>query len=965
MHEGFVNGLGGSYVQSLYEAWQSSPNSVDPSWGPIFQHLAKVNPDRALVETFTRPVQDKYNPGTGQLNAEVTEKDLLDTFKITWMIRAYEVRGHLIADLDPLGMFSADLDFAVPQELEPSFFGFTEADMDRKFQLGVLPKLGGLHSHTQRITLRELIQQLRSTYCKKVGWEYMHIVDGAKSTWLRNRISNQEPLTTQEKKDALKDLARAEGFENFLHTKYSTTKRFGLDGGETLIAMLNKIIDHAANDGVENFVIGMAHRGRLNVLAHICGKDMAKIFCEFEGKSTTPEEEMVCGDVKYHLGVALNRITRSQKKVRIGLMANPSHLESVNPVVTGKVRAKQHYMKDTERRKVMAILIHGDAAFSGQGVCYETMGLGDLEFYDIGGTVHIIANNQIGFTTPPRQSRSAPYCSELAKPVQAPVFHVNADDPESALRVSKIAVDFRNTYKKDVVIDLVCYRRFGHNETDEPSFTQPLMYQKIRSHPTTYQLYSQKLVADGVLTQEEVDEVSSSVKTLLKEKFELAKQSSSSIKDWEDNEWTGYKTPLQIASLKSTSVKAEFLQDIGKKITTLPDTFEPHPTLRRIIRERQTNYESGENIDWGSAEALAFGSLLLEGNHVRVSGQDVERGTFSQRHALLVDMGKANVYIPLANLHSSQAGFRIINSSLSEFGVCGYELGYCMENPASLVIWEAQFGDFANGAQVIFDQYLCSGEQKWLKQCGLVVNLPHGYDGMGPEHSSGRIERFLQQCDDPEEAPTSFVEGNLKDLDTANEAHIKARNWQVCYPSTPANYFHLLRRQIHRDFRKPLINFYSKAFLRAPNVSSLADMSGNTLFLPVIDDATIQDPSPVTEVLLCSGQVYFHLLKRRGEKRQDLAIVRIEQVAPFPWNHVHQVLSKYPKTAKVSWVQEEPKNMGSWSFVRPRLLNYLRPQGRTLRYVGRATSASTATGNKAMHDAEIKAYLDDAIGAAQ
>eukprot|EP00760_Papus_ankaliazontas_P000627 PhM_4_TR10153/c1_g1_i2/m.7825/K00164/OGDH, sucA; 2-oxoglutarate dehydrogenase E1 component len=971
-HETFAYAMNSEYMQSMFEAWKQDPASVHESWSPIFSQLDSAKPDEALIESFDRPVVNNLSP-----EIEVTEKDIIDTLKLSWMIRAYEVRGHLIADLDPLGMFSADLDFSVPQELELAYFGFTEADMDRRFALGVLPKLGGFHSHPRILTLREVISELKKVYCNKIGWEYMHIVDSQKTSWIRSRIHENKALTPQERHDTLQDLAVAEGFEKFLHTKYATTKRFGLDGAETLIPLINKVIDEAANAGVESFIIGMAHRGRLNVLANVCGKDVAKVLLEFEGKKTSQaDEENECGDVKYHLGISLNRYTRSKKPINIELLANPSHLETVDPVVCGKARAKQHYKKDKTGSKVMAILIHGDAAFAGQGVCYETMGLSDLDYYEIGGTVHIVINNQVGFTTNPNQSRSAPYCTELGKPVQAPIFHVNADHPEEAVRCAKIAVDFRNKYNSDVLIDMVCYRRFGHNETDEPSFTQPLMYKKIRAHPSTLTLYSQKVIADGVMTKEEVEGEKSAVSTKLREKFEAAKKLTSSTSDWKEDEWTsGYKNPLSLKSLKSTAVPTKILKEIGQKITTLPDTFEPHPTLRRIIQERGKNYAAGTNIDWGSAEALAIGTLVLEGNLVRISGQDVERGTFSQRHALLTDVNNESVYVPLRHVHDDQGAFRVINSSLSEYGVAGYELGYAMENAASLVMWEAQFGDFANGAQIVFDQLLCSMESKWLKSIGMVISLPHGYDGMGPEHSSGRIERYLQLSDDCDMTPIDFIK-KCRTAKTADmmyefsEESIRDHNWQVCFPTTPANYFHVLRRQIHRPFRKPLINFFSKAFLRAPNVSSLKEFGEGTMFQPVIDDPNFPAGSDVTgiqKIVLCSGQVYFFIARRIAQDNiKNVAVVRVEQISPMPWGYLDAVFQKYPKSASVMWVQEEPKNMGAFAWIRPRLDRYFSSEldgnsGRMLQYSGRGPSASTATGNKAIHDMEVKELLDGAV----
>eukprot|EP01059_Diplonema_ambulator_P036204 TRINITY_DN8948_c0_g1_i1.p1 TRINITY_DN8948_c0_g1~~TRINITY_DN8948_c0_g1_i1.p1 ORF type:complete len:994 (+),score=328.97 TRINITY_DN8948_c0_g1_i1:45-3026(+) len=948
------------YLETLSQQVQNG-EVVEPSLAKVVKSVMdESNLDVPVISTSVpRPLKATDR---GATPAEIT-----DAIKVAQMIRAFSVRGHLMCDLDPLGLLMNGIDRTgdTPDELLPSYFGFTEEDMDRDFQVQMHEDIGGFFSKGDRMTLRALIAKLKEIYCGRIGWEFMHIPDRETTRWLRDRLElpHQSEITppVEKRKRILKDLAAGELFEGFLHVKYPT-KRFGLDGGDALIPGMIAMIERASDLGVDDVVIGMPHRGRLNVLSNVCGKPLKQILYEFEG--VLPENEFGSGDVKYHLGTVQDREMSNGKTIRLSLVANPSHLEAVNPVVCGKVRAKQRYAKDHDGSKSIPILLHGDAAFSGQGICYETMGLANLYRYSCGGTIHIVVNNQIGFTTNPQDNRSSPYCTDIAKQGH-PVFHVNGDDPESVVRVCEMAVEFRQKWKKDVVIDIVCYRRHGHNEKDEPMFTQPLMYKTIRNHPSVLTLYEKQLLAENVITKDDVALMRSDVNKKLKDEHQSARNYIPKKEDWLESRWEYYRASTQLALLKSTGVAVDKLQEIGAQLCKLPNAFTPHNKLKMIIAKNEKNIKEGKNIEWGTAEALAFATLLLEGNHVRLSGQDVERGTFSHRHAVIHDFNGTNTYCPLGNLHKTQAHFEACNSSLSEYGVLGYEVGYSMENPASLVLWEGQFGDFANGAQVIFDQFLASGEAKWVRQCGLCVLLPHGYDGQGPEHSSARVERFLIACDEDEEVP------NMDDYDRSSqdlsisEQQIMKCNWQVAYPSTPAQYFHLLRRQVHREFRKPLIVIVSKAGLRAPNVSDLADFAPGTSFSLVLDDHAkdlVAPPILVKRVALCTGQIYFKAAEERAKRgRWDVALVRVEQLAPFPFWDVKDILTKY-SNAEFVWLQEEPRNMGSWGHVRPRVRNIIKDAGldlHKLRYIGRQAAASPATGHLSIHNAEHKAIMDE------
>ena len=751
-------------------------------------------------------------------------------------------------------------------------------------------------------------------------------------------------------------LCWSDHFETFLATKYPTSKRFGLEGCEVLIVGMKEMIDTAVEDGVEAVVLGMPHRGRLNVLANVVRKPLEQIFAEFQGVATpNPDDDFSgSGDVKYHLGMSYTRQTVSGKPVQISLVANPSHLEAVNPVVEGKVRAKQHYMGDNERTRVMPILLHGDAAFSGQGVVFETMGLSDLHDYATGGTIHIVVNNQIGFTTDPRSSRSSPYCTDVAKAIQAPIFHVNGDDVEAVARVCRLAAKYRKKFHKDVVVDIVCYRKHGHNEIDNPMFTQPLMYTAIRKHPSTWTKYREFLIGSGGVKEVDAVELEERVMGELTGKLAESRGYVSKPSDWLASNWAGLLPPTVTASILDTGVALETLKTVGMPLTTLPEGFSPHKKVGDVYRLRQKMVETGEGIDWALGEQLAWATLLLEGNHVRISGQDVERGTFSHRHAVVHDQKNlGDRYCALRNLGPGQAQFDACNSSLSEYGVLGFELGYALENPASLILWEAQFGDFANTAQCMIDQFICCGEQKWLRQSGLVMLLPHGYEGQGPEHSSARLERFLQMCDDDEDVFSP-------DIGKGRQA--QAANWAVVNVTTPAQYFHVLRRQVVREFRKPLIVMSPKSLLRHRlGKSPIEDLATGTSFHRYIadtGDGLVPEPDKMRKLILCSGKVYFDLLLEREKLGvTDVAISRVEQISPFPFDHVHAEVEKYPN-AEVVWCQEESKNGGSWFYTRPRITTAARGV-RDVRptYVGRGPAAATSTGSAAQHKKELDALL--------
>ena len=981
----FLYGGNADYIEELYAKYEDDPNSVDPQWRDFFAKLGDNADDvkkNAAGASWTRKnwpiaangelisaldgnwaevekhVTDKLKSkaAKGAAGAALTSEEITqaarDSVRAIMMIRAYRMRGHLHANLDPLGLAEKPNDY---NELEPENYGFTPADYDRKI---FIDNVLGL----EYATVPEMLDILKRTYCGTIGVEFMHISDPAEKAWIQERIEGPDKkvaFTPEGKKAILSKLIEAEGFEQFIDVKYKGTKRFGLDGGESLIPALEQIVKRGGAMGVKEIILGMPHRGRLNVLSQVMGKPHRAIFHEFKGGSYAPDDVEGSGDVKYHLGASSDR-EFDGNKVHLSLTANPSHLEIVNPVVMGKARAKQDLLvgrtRDdmvplTERAKVLPLLLHGDAAFAGQGVVAECLGLSGLKGHRVAGTVHFIVNNQIGFTTNPAFSRSSPYPSDVAKMIEAPIFHVNGDDPEAVVFAAKVATEFRMTFHKPVVIDMFCYRRFGHNEGDEPSFTQPLMYKAIRAHKTTVQLYSEKLIAEGLITQEEVDQMKARWRENLETEFEAGQSYKPNKADWLDGAWAGLRTADNADEQRrgKTAVPLKTLKEIGKKLVEVPKDFHVHRTIQRFLDNRARMMETGEGIDWATAESLAFGSLVAEGNPIRLSGQDVERGTFSQRHTVLYDQENQNRYIPLNNIQKGQAIYEVINSMLSEEAVLGYEYGYSLSDPRALVLWEAQFGDFANGAQVVFDQFISSGERKWLRMSGLVCLLPHGYEGQGPEHSSARLERYLQLC----------AEDNM----------------QVANVTTPANYFHILRRQMKRDFRKPLIMMTPKSLLRHKRaVSTLNEMSGESSFHRLLwDDAQynkdegikLQKDAKIRRVVLCTGKVYYDLYEER-EKRgiDDIYLLRVEQLYPFPAKALINELSRF-RQAEIVWCQEEPKNMGAWSFIDPYLewvLAHIDAKHQRVRYAGRPAAASPATGLMSKHLAQLAAFLEDALG---
>ncbi len=974
--ESFLYGGNVAYMEQLQERYRKDPDSVDPQWREFF---ADLNDDPQAVERSahgpawkhpnwpiagngetTSALDGNWSAAGEAIAAKLAEKSSAeqingkpvapalvnqatrDSTRALMMIRAYRTRGHLHAKLDPLGL-APPKDF---EELHPSSYGFSEPDYDRKIFIdGVL----GL----EWASINEIMPILRRTYCDTIGYEFVHMSDPAEKAWMQARIEGPDKaisFTPEGKRAILNKLIEAEGFEKFLDVKYTGTKRFGLDGGESMVPALEQIIKRGGALGVEDIEFGMAHRGRLNVLSQVMHKPHRAIFHEFKGGSYTPAETQGSGDVKYHLGFSSDR-TFDDKTVHLSLASNPSHLEIVDPVVLGKVRAKQDQKDDlVERSKVLPLLLHGDAAFAGQGVIAECFGLSGLKGHNTGGSIHFIINNQIGFTTYPRYSRSSPYPSDVAKMIEAPILHVNGDDPEAVVYVAKIAVEFRQRFHKPVVIDMFCYRRFGHNEGDEPSFTQPLMYKKIRAHQGVLEIYAAKLVKEGTISQEAVDAAIADWRKTLEEEFEAGQHYKPNHADWLDGRWAGLRsgTPQDEDRRGRTGVERARLVELGHRITQVPQGFHLHKTIQRLLDNRRKAVDTGENIDWAMGEALAFASLADEGYRIRLSGQDTERGTFSQRHSVLIDQDNESRYVPLNHIRDEQARFEVINSMLSEEAVLGFEYGYSVAEPNALVLWEAQFGDFANGAQVVFDQFISCAERKWLRLSGLVCLLPHGYEGQGPEHSSARLERYLQLC----------AEDNM----------------QVANCTTPANYFHILRRQLKRDIRKPLILMTPKSLLRHKRaVSSLDEMEMGTTFHRLLRDGAekagehkvkLAGDDKIRRVILCSGKVYYDLFEER-EKREidDVYLLRIEQLYPMPLKALVNELQRF-SNAQIVWCQEEPKNMGAWMFIDPYLewvlgqVNY----GQTRpRYIGRPAAAAPATGLMSKHLAQMKAFSDEAF----
>ena len=930
----FLTGANAGFIAELYTRFLEHPDAVDESWRRFFSEMDD-DLSAALMElrgpAWSKPAPLMIADGA-EVDAEAVRGAALDSIRALNLIRAYRVRGHLEADLDPLGLEKR----GPYPELDYHSYGFTDADFDREIFIN------NVFGH-ERATLREIVAILRATYCGRIGVEYMHIQVPAERAWIQQKFEkrNRPALSASVKKEILRTLTTAEAFERFLDRRYTGTKRFGIEGAELLMPALEAILYRGSELGIREFVIGMPHRGRLNVLANFVGKPFAAIFSEFQGNATQLEHVHGSGDVKYHLGTSGDREVGGQT-VHLSLAANPSHLEAVDPVVLGKVRAKQYQRGDTGRTQVAGILMHGDAAFAGQGLVAEALELSELTGFCTGGTIHLIVNNQIGFTTSPSAARSSPYPSDVAKGVQAPIFHVNGDDPEAVVEVARIATEYRQQFKKDVVIDLFCYRRHGHNEADEPAFTQPLMYRAIDQHPTTRQIYASRLVAAGVVDEAEVGAMATRFVAGLEAQFEAAKSYRPNKADWLEGAWAGLHEASADDRRGDTGVAAESLREFGHGLVTVPDGFHLNPKIARQLEAKRAAIEAGEGIDWATAEALAIASLCAEGTHVRMSGQDSGRGTFSQRHAVLVDQETEEQYVPINHVRAGQGLFEIIDSPLSEAGVVGFEYGYSLADPSSLVLWEAQFGDFANGAQVIIDQFLSAGEAKWLRMSGLVLLLPHGYEGQGPEHSSARLERYLQLC----------AEDNI----------------QVCNLTSAANYFHALRRQIRRNFRKPLVVFTPKSLLRAKEVMSRLDEmgSGSSFHRIIAEGDTIAADDQVRRVVLCSGKVYFDLDKARAAKGDDrVALVRVEQLYPFPFAALGKVLQRY-RNAEIVWCQEEPQNMGAWNFVDRRIeevLAGLDIAAKRPRFAGRAEAASPATGLFRRHVEEQTQLVADALAA--
>lgn len=850
------------------------------------------------------------------------------------LIRTYRVRGHLAADLDPLGLSQQEL----PADLTPEYHGFTGAELDEPVFLGGTM---GFES----ATVRQLIDTLRANYCGKVGLEYMHISDVEERRFFQDRMEGVDKViefSENGKKAILSKVIEAETFENFLAKKYVGTKRFGLDGGESMIPALEAVIKYGGQLGLKEIVYGMPHRGRLNVLANVMAKPYRVIFHEFSGGSANPDDVGGSGDVKYHLGTSTDR-EFDGISVHMSLVPNPSHLEAVDPVVLGKVRAQQVIRDDlADHNQVLPVLLHGDAAFAGQGIVWECLGFSGIRGYNTGGCIHFIVNNQIGFTTSPQFARSSPYPSDVAKGVQAPILHVNGDDPEAVTFACKMAIDFRQRFHRDVVIDMWCYRRFGHNEGDEPSFTQPQMYAKIRQHPKVSKIYGDRLIAQGVVTQDWIDGTAKTFSDQLEVEFEAGKTYKANKADWFAGRWSGLHMPADPETARrniETGIDKKLMESLGRTLTTIPEGHEVHKTLRRVIDAKREMFDKGEGFDWATGEALAFGSLVSEGYAVRLSGQDSGRGTFSQRHAVWIDQNTGGRYLPLEQVPHGR--FEVLDSPLSEYGVLGFEYGYAMADPKTLVLWEAQFGDFANGAQIMIDQFIASGEAKWLRANGLVMLLPHGMEGQGPEHSSARLERFLQLC--------------------------AGDNIQVCNITTPANYFHVLRRQMHRNFRKPLIIMTPKSLLRHKMaVSKASEFQGNSHFMRILSDPNQPEDKDIKRLVLCSGKVAFDLMEARdaaGDK--NTAIIRLEQLYPFPGEPLTIRLKRMVNLEEVVWAQEEARNNGSWFFVEPFIEECLADAGvapKRARYAGRVAAASPATGLAKRHQAEQGALIADALG---
>jgi 2-oxoglutarate dehydrogenase E1 component len=941
-----MNGANAQFIAQMYAKWAAAPDSVDPDFASLFAALndearsiltdasgaswapRQVEFEKPLPETRPGKPSPAQAAATGDSRAAT-----LDSIRALMLIRVYRVRGHLEAQLDPLGLKHP----GGYSELDPKTYGFTEADMDREIFIdGVLGR--------ETATMREILEILRASYCGPIGVEFMHIQDPTQKSWIQRRIEGApwtRAFSNDQKAKILRQLTEADSFENFCQRRYVGTKRFGLEGGETTIPALHAIIETAAEHGVREIAIGMPHRGRLNTLVNIVKKPLVALFSEFGGESAKPNDVQGSGDVKYHLGTSTD-IAINGNQVHLSLQPNPSHLEAVDPVVVGKIRARLDMSGDTTRKSAMAILMHGDAAFAGQGLVYETLAMSQLIGYRTGGSIHLVVNNQIGFTTVPAHAFSGLYCTDVAKAIQSPILHVNGDNPEAVAFVAQLATEFRMEFAVDVVIDLVCYRRHGHNENDEPAFTQPIMYKAIKATKTTQSLYAQKLIDEGSITPEAAKKITDDYNQILEDAYKGAQAYKVNKADWLEGHWSGLgqATDEDEQEEETTAAPTDQLKEVGAALSRPPENFDLNPKILRQLEAKAAMINTGESIDWATGEALAFGTLMTDGHRVRLSGEDVQRGTFSQRHAVLIDQTNQNEYVPLNNIKPGQAKIEIFNSLLSEAGVLGFEYGYAIADPGVLVLWEAQFGDFANGAQVIIDQFLASGETKWLRMCGLTLLLPHGHEGQGPEHSSARLERYLQLCAE--------------------------KNMTVCNLTTPANYFHALRRQLKRNFRKPLVVMTPKSLLRHKlAVSSLHEFTNGSTFKFVIPETDeLAAPEQVKRVVISTGKVYYDLLAERRERGiKDVALVRLEQLYPFPAKNLKTAIEAY-KNAEIVWCQEEPENNGGWNFVDRRIesvLVCLDNAAKRPRYVGRKAAASPATGLAKTHAAEQSALVNEAL----
>ena len=946
MNDTFLNSANAPYVAELYSKFRNDPKSVDTTWKDFFNNLNED--DYSVLKDFGGPewkerpssiIDKNYITKVIKSNANYNSEEFristLDSIRALRLIRAFRINGHLIADLDPLGISEREY----PQELDYKSYGFIESDLEK--EIFIDGSLG-----LEKGKLKNIIKILKETYSASIGVEFLHIQQADQKQWVQERIEevrNKTNFTNEGKKAIYKRLVESELFEQFLDKKFLGTKRYGIEGGEAMIPGIEQIVKQACLSGIEDIIIGTAHRGRLTLLSSVLEMPYKKILSKFQGSLNDPNEVLGSGDVKYHLGVSADR-EFEKKKIHLSLTSNPSHLEAVNPVVAGKVRAKQTLAKDKTTDKVIGLLIHGDAAIAGQGVVAETFAMSQLRGFKTGGTIHFVINNQIGFTTMPQYGRSAPYCTEIAKMVQAPIFHVNGDDPEAVVHVCRLATEFRNKFKVDVVVDMFCYRRSGHNEADEPSFTQPLMYKAIKKQITTRKKYETKLIENNTLSEEESRDIVDSFKNFLDKEFESTKNYKPNKVDWLEGTWTGLSTATFDARRGKTSVKEKTLINVAKKIHEIPADFNAHRRIKKIYGDRLTSVINGKGIDWATSESLALATLLDEGYGVRISGQDVGRGTFSHRHGVLYDQENENRFVPLRHFQNKQGYFEIIDSFLSEFGVLGFEYGYSQVDPKTLVIWEAQFGDFANGAQIMIDQFISSGERKWLRMSGLTMLLPHGHEGQGPEHTSGRLERFLQMC----------AEDNM----------------QIVNCTSPANYFHVLRRQLHRNFRKPLIIFTPKSTLRhKSNVSNIEDyINGSTFHRILTDKLSVKEKRKNKRLIICSGKIYFELADHIAKNKiKNLSIIRLEQIYPFPYENFRDELKHYTD-AEIIWAQEEPKNMGAWGFVKGRLESVMQEakvKQEKIFYVGRSPAASPAAGSLERHlsnqETIIKMATEDSI----